>query len=210
MSTSPYCISISKEALAGLPVIVYTANIKVVDTIEEAKAVVSYLLTQPIVGIDTETRPSFQKGRTHQVALIQISTRDCAYLFRINKIGFIDELRKFLENENVVKVGLSLKDDFLGLHRQGDFTPAAIIELQSFVKEFGIIDASLQKIYAIIFGQRISKAQRLSNWEAPQLSDAQQHYAALDAWACLNIYHQLSNGIFNPAKSPYIVENNPS
>lgn len=206
MNNSPYCISISKEALAGLPMVAYTANIKVVDTLTEAQKAMEALLSVPVVGIDTETRPAFQKGRTHQVALIQISTPDTAYLFRINKIGFIQELRDFLENKDIVKVGLSLKDDFMGLHRQGNFEPASIVELQSYVKDFGITDASLQKIYGIIFGQRISKAQRLSNWEAAELTSAQQHYAALDAWACLNLYDHLSNGRFDPSQSPYIIE----
>ena len=52
-------------------------------------------------------------------------------------------------------------------------------------------DKSLQKIYGILFSEKISKSQRLSNWEADVLTDAQKQYAATDAWACLNIYHLL-------------------
>lgn len=206
MNNSPYCISISKEALAGMPLVEYTANIEVVDTEEDARKALNYIMTQPIVGLDTETRPAFQKGRTHKVALVQIATMDRAFLFRINRIGLMEELRQLLADERVVKVGLSLKDDFMGLHRIADFEPAGIIELQTYVKEFGISDASLQKIYGIIFGRRISKSQRLSNWEAAELTPAQQHYAALDAWACLNIYNHLKDGKFDGSTSPYLID----
>ena len=43
----------------------------------------------------------------------------------------------------------------------------------------------------ILFGQKISKSQQLSNWEAEQLTQPQQLYAATDAWACLTIYNRL-------------------
>ena len=65
------------------------------------------------------------------------------------------------------------------------------IELQEYVRAFGIQDKSLQKIYAILFGEKISKSQRLSNWEAETLTEPQKLYAATDAWACLNIYNKL-------------------
>ena len=138
------------------------------------------------------------------VSLIQIASESQAFLFRINKIGFIEELRQFLGNGAIKKVGLSLKDDFRALRRIDDFEPASIVELQSYVKKFNISDNSLQKIFAIIFGERISKGPRLSNWEAEMLTSGQQNYAALDAWACLKLYNHLESGAFNPQKSPFV------
>ena len=123
---------------------------------------------------------------------MQISTEDTCFLFRLNILGFPPQIIEFFNNPNILKVGLSIKDDFLMLRaRASGFDPQGFIELQSFVKAFGIEDNSLQKIYAILFEKKISKAQRLSNWESEILSRGQQHYAALDAWACRSIYMSL-------------------
>ena len=207
-----YVVSIGKEAIAAMPVKTYPAGIRVIDTPEQAQEAITDLSHEKIVGFDTETRPSFRKGHLHKVALMQISTAECCYLFRLNKIG-IDTVRPFLENPEVLKIGLSVHDDFNALRRSGNLEPGGFIDLQQVVKKFDISDISLQKIYAIIFGERISKSQRLSNWEADRLSDAQQAYAALDAWACLHIYNYLKQGEFDPVASPYrhiFVPDNPT
>lgn len=186
-------IAIDKAIINTLPIESFQGEIHVVDTVEEAQQALSDLCRHNILGIDTETRPSFRKGHTNKVSLIQISTHTDCYLFRINKIGLIDGLRELLTNEKVLKVGISLRDDFSVLHRVDDFEPHNFLDLQSVIRDYGISDMSLQKIYAIIFGKKISKAQRLSNWEAAELSVPQQYYAALDAWACLHIYDALQS-----------------
>ena len=180
-----------KAELAGLPKVACECRIVCIQTEAEADKAVDYLLTQKRVGVDTETRPSFVSGRLYKVALVQVSTLDICFLFRLNYIGFPQSLKRFLEDLQVEKIGLSLKDDFGALHRRSDFTPGEFIELQDYVHQFGIKDQSLQKIYANLFGRKISKAQRLSNWETDVLSDAQKSYAATDAWACLMIYNRL-------------------
>lgn len=189
-------ITISKEEIANMPHALFPGRIIVVQTPSEAKKAVAYLSDFPLLGFDTETRPSFKKGQIHKVSLIQISTEDTCFLFRINRTGFIDPIKKLLQNENITKIGLSIHDDFKMLHKLSDFTPQNFIELQEYVKKFNIQDASLQKIYAIVFGKKISKSQRLSNWEAETLSDAQKKYAATDAWACIEIYKKLRSGKF--------------
>ena len=186
-------IAIDKAFINTLPIECFQGEIHVVDTVEEAQQALSDLCQHNILGIDTETRPSFRKGHTNKVSLIQISTHTDCYLFRINKIGLIEGLRELLTNEKVLKVGISLRDDFSVLHRVDDFEPHNFLDLQSVIRDYGISDMSLQKIYAIIFGKKISKAQRLSNWEAAELSVPQQYYAALDAWACLHIYDALQS-----------------
>ncbi len=135
-----------------------------------------------------------------------MSTEYHSFLIRINKMGFTPELREFMECEDVIKVGLSLKDDFHMLHQVGEFEPRGFVELQDMVKKYHITDASLQKIYAILFGERISKSQRLTNWEAAQLTTPQMVYASIDAWACQRIYRRLVSGEFVPSQSPYIVK----
>lgn len=189
-----------------MPVEIFPGEITVVDT--EAKAVdaLEALSGHKIIGFDTETKPSFSKGRVHKVALMQLSTNDHCYLFRLNRIGMTDGLCRLIENPDIIKVGLSLHDDFSVLHRSVSVEPNGFVDLQSFVKEFHISDISLQKIYAIVFGKRISKGQRLTNWAADVLTPSQQTYAAIDAWACLRLYEYMGNGHFNPEQSSYIVD----
>ncbi len=187
-------ISIDKGTINTLPIESFAGNIHIVETVEAAEQAIRALRESSIIGIDTETRPSFKKGRSNKVSLVQLSTHTDCYLIRINKIGFIDALRELFADNQILKVGISLRDDFSVLHRVDDFEPHNFVDLQSIVPQYGIADMSLQKIYAIIFGKKISKAQRLSNWEAPTLSVPQQYYAALDAWACLHIYETLQAG----------------
>lgn len=186
-----------------MPQCTYPAQITVVDSTAEAIAALRALSKEKIVGFDTETRPSFHKGRTHKMALMQISTTERTFLFRLNKIGICQQLKDFLQNPDILKIGLSIHDDFSVFRRSEEFEPKGFIDLQDMVKHYQISDISLQKIYAILFGERISKAQRLSNWEAETLTDAQKAYAALDAWACLKIYNYLKSGEFKPQNSPY-------
>lgn len=184
--------TIDKKDIADLPRATFGGRIFVIFTEDEARNAVNYLNAQKLVGVDTETRPSFRKGNTNKVALLQISTEDTCFLFRLNSIGLPDFLEDFLQND-VLKIGLSLRDDFNMLRRRNQKDPREgnWIELQEYVPTFGIKDLSLQKIYAILFREKISKSQRLSNWEADVLTEAQQLYAATDAWACVRIYERL-------------------
>ena len=176
-----------------MPKVLFPGRIFVVYTESDDEKAVAYLKDQRIVGVDTETRPSFKRGTTHKVALLQISTQDTCFLFRLNRIGMPDSLQEFLMSDTL-KIGLSLKDDFNSLRKRQDMHPdrGNWIELQEYVGKFGIEDRSLQKIYANLFGEKISKNQRLSNWEADVLSEGQKLYAATDAWACVEIYNCLS------------------
>lgn len=198
-------IHISKEQVAELPIVKFEGDITLIDRREDVAEAVAYLRSQPLVGFDTETKPNFRKGMSNTVSLMQVSSEERTFLFRLNKIGLCEELCEFMECKDVLKVGLSLKDDFHMLHQIGAFEQANFVELQDMVKKFRITDASLQKIYAILFGERISKAQRLTNWEAATLTPAQMAYASLDAWACQRIYRLLEQGTWRPEESPYAV-----
>lgn len=181
--------TLSKAEIAQMPKVLFEGRIFVVYTEADTDKAVEYLKTQKIVGVDTETRPSFKRGTTHKVALLQIATSDTCFLFRLNRIGMPASLQEFLMSDTL-KVGLSLKDDFMMLRRRKDLhaEEGNWIELQDYVGRFGIDDRSLQKIYANLFGKKISKSQRLSNWEAETLTESQMRYAATDAWACVEIY----------------------
>lgn len=185
--------TISKAEIASMPKVLFEGRIFVIYTESDTDKAVEYLKHQRIVGVDTETRPSFRRGTTHKVALLQIATADTCFLFRLNKIGMPESLQDFLMSD-VLKIGLSLKDDFMMLRRRKEVhaEEGNWIELQDYVKRFGIADQSLQKIFANLFDQKISKNQRLSNWEAEVLTEGQMKYAATDAWACVEIYNYLS------------------
>ncbi len=180
-----------KKAIPELPVAAFEGRIEVVLTPQQAEKAVNFLLTQPLLGVDTETRPSFTKGRQHPVSLLQVSTEDICFLFRLNHIGLSPAIIRLLEDQTVAKIGLSWHDDLMGLHRLGNFTAGWFIDLQDHVREIGIEDMSLQKLFANMFGKRLNKRQQLSNWERDVLDDKQKSYAATDAWACIQIYNEL-------------------
>lgn len=184
-------LKITKEELAELPIETFDGEIIVVDHARKVKNAVSYLSAQAVIGFDTETKPAFKRGEANKVALMQLSSEDRCFLFRLNKIGYPDMLEDIFCNPHIKKIGLSLRDDFAALRKRSDRKPENFIDLQVFVDAYGIEDNSLQKIYALLFGKKISKNQRLSNWEGNTLTEAQQSYAAIDAWACLKIYNYL-------------------
>jgi ribonuclease D len=184
---------ITKEEVNLLPVIVFEGKITLVDDLSKVYPAIQELRKSSIVGIDTETKPSFTRGTHHKVSLVQISTLEHCFLFRLNYIDFPAALAEFLADKNITKIGLSLRDDLAGLNKRHTFKPDGFIDIQTIVQNYGVMELSLQKIYAILFGKKISKAQRLTNWESPELTEPQQRYAATDAWASLQIYLQLMN-----------------
>lgn len=196
---------ISKEKLLEFPEVKYPGKVILIDDPMKAKNALRYLNHVAQVGFDTETRPSFQKFRHYNVSLAQISCEDECFLFRLQKIGSLDGFMQFLENPEVQKIGLSLRDDFHQLAKLQEFNPQGFVDLQTFVKDYDIADMSLQKIFGIIFERRISKHQRLTNWEAEKLTEHQQHYAAIDAWACQQIYNHLLAGGFDREHCPYVL-----
>lgn len=201
-----FTLSIAKDHLSALAATHFNGDIRLIDKPEDVREAINAIRSAGTVGFDTETRPSFQKGQLHSVALLQLSTEDCCWLFRLNMIGMPDEIKDLLEDRNVRKIGLSIHDDFHNLRRIRPVEPQGFIELQDYTRRYHIADKSLTKIYAILFGSRISKGQRLTNWEASELSVYQQSYAALDAYACLKIYNYLESGQFDPARSPFRIQ----
>lgn len=187
-----YRESIDKDELAELPLIQFEGKIRLVESKDDYLASIEYLSQQKLLGFDTETKPAFKKGVVNEVALLQLSTHDHAFLFRLNKIGLPNGLKSILENPEIQKIGVAIRDDIKGLQKLNHFKPGGFIELQEHVKDFGIQDFSLKKLSAIVLGYRISKSQRITNWEAPDLTEAQQIYAATDAWISHRIYESLN------------------
>jgi ribonuclease D len=194
MVNNKYNPNISSEELAGCELSWFRGEIVMADDLETFHSVLPRLNRTKLLGFDTETKPNFTRGKRNKVSLIQLSTEDLAVLIRINKIGLPEELIRLLSDPSVIKAGVAIHDDIRFLKGVKKFSPEGFIDLQSFVKEFGIESAGLKKMTAIVLGFRISKRQQVTDWEADKLTEAQQIYAATDAWVCHQIYRKLING----------------
>lgn len=184
---------IEKEEVNKMPLTAFEGEIIVVRTKMGLWKAMRYLNKQTCVGVDTETRPAFEHGQHFPTALVQIATLEKCFLFQLRHIGFPKMLADFFANPGICKVGLAFRDDLTGLKRLRYFEPHNCLDVQKMVVKYGILDLGLQKIFAIIFGKKISKSQQLTNWDIPTLTAEQARYASTDAWATLMIYKELLN-----------------
>ena len=183
--------SISNEEVAALQAVQFEGEIIIVETAEALEQACAHLSQQTILGFDTETRPSFTAGVTNKVALLQLYGGGKCFLIRLNRVQMTKQLTEILHNPNIIKVGAAVKNDIVGLSKLRHFTAGGFVDLQDIVENYGIKDKSLRKISGIVLGKKVSKAQRVSNWEAKTLTLQQQVYAATDAWVCVEIYNHL-------------------
>lgn len=186
-----YLSTIDNDSVALLPAAHFDGRIVVVDSEEQIEAACQDLARYDIIGFDTETRPSFRAGVSHKVSLMQLSTPEVCYLFRLCRIPLNNRLLKILGSRRILKVGADVAGDIRSLHALRNFRADGFVDLQTEAPRWGIEDKSLRKLSAIVLGQRVSKAQRLSNWEAEVLTPQQQEYAATDAWVCIRILEHL-------------------
>ncbi|MFC3417645.1 3'-5' exonuclease [Algoriphagus hitonicola] len=186
-------LQISKEEVNQLPLGQFEGEIYLIDQAEDVDEVVEFLERQHVLGFDTETKPAFRKGVVNQVSLLQISTSEQAFLFRLNHVGFPDSIRNLLEREHIVKVGAAVHDDIKGLAKLTDsFYASSFFDLNDELKKIGFHNVGVRNLSGMVLGIRISKSEQVSNWEAEELTERQQRYAATDAWACLEIFKKLN------------------
>jgi ribonuclease D len=199
----PY--SISKEEVNELPLGQFEGEIYLIDHPDQVEEAVDFLEDQHIIGFDTETKPSFKKGQFNHVSLLQLSTTEQAFLFRLNKIGFPDQIRNLMEKENLIKIGAAVHDDLKGLGKLTDsFYPQSFFDLNDELKKVGFHNVGVRNLSGMVLKIRISKSEQVSNWESEILTEKQQRYAATDAWACLKIFNVLReegflDELFNPS-----------
>ena len=186
-----FVANISNEDVAALEAVHFDGRIEVVETPNALAKACQILSKERIIGFDTETRPSFQAGVSHKVSLLQLSTATHCFLIRLNKLPLSREVIAILSSKDIKKIGADVRNDIAALNKLRHFSADGFIDLQSEVGKYGIEDKSLRKISGIVLGKRVSKAQRLSNWAAKQLTTQQQMYAATDAWVCIEIYNRL-------------------
>lgn len=184
-------LNITPEEILTLPYGGFQGKIHLIDSRDGIRRAAEAIASQPLLGFDTETRPSFRKGEFHHVALLQLATREEAWLFRLNRIGLTEDLIRLLAETNIAKCGVAIRDDLKGLQKLEPFDPGGFIELATVSKEAGLQVEGLRKLAAILLGIRISKSAQTTNWESRVLTDKQIEYAATDAWASLEIYNKL-------------------
>jgi ribonuclease D len=194
MVNNRYSESITPEELEKFELSWFRGKIVVVENMKSFNETFPRILNSEILGFDTETKPSFRKGRKNKVSLIQLANEEIACLIRINKVGIPAELSELLADPRIIKAGVAVHDDIRFLKRVKGFNPSGFIDLQKLVRDYGIQCSGLKKLSAIVLGFRISKRQQVTDWEAEQLTEAQQIYAATDAWVCHQIYMKLVNG----------------
>jgi len=187
--------NITEDEIKELPLFSYNGNVVVVDNKETYHKILPELFLDNILGFDTETKPCFKKGMANltPVSLLQLSSVDKTYLFRLNKLPLQKEVIRLLSSEQYKKIGVSIRDDIKSLQKLKKFKADGFIDLQQYVKDFKIADMSLKKMAAIVLRIRISKAQQLSNWDAPQLNEKQIQYAATDSWISREIFIKLNS-----------------
>ena len=186
---------ISKEELKGFPIKRFGGQIHIVENEADALRAVAYLSKYKFIGFDTESKPTFVKGKSniHGIALLQLSSDREAFLFRLNHFEMPESLKLLLENPNIYKIGSATHGDIhklAELYKKGEFHPQGFVDIQVVGKKYKIETVGLTKLTALLLGFRISKRQQLSNWEAEELSEAQILYAATDAWACFVLYEE--------------------
>lgn len=186
-----FAATISNDDITAMPTARFNGRIAIVDKESQIEAACRDLSRWPVIGFDTETRPSFRAGVTNRVALLQLSTPKTCYLFRLCRIRLDNRILKILCSKRIIKVGADVAGDMRSLHVLRDFNAQGFVDLQTEAGTCGIEEKSLRKIAAITLGVRVSKAQRLSNWEAAELTGQQKMYAAIDAWICIEILDRI-------------------
>jgi ribonuclease D len=185
-------INITHEEINELPLGAFEGKVIVVDDAHHLSKAFTEINHHKTVGFDTETKPVFVRGHQNKVALMQIALPDKVFLIRINHTGLQPEIIHFLENENIAKAGVALRDDIKALQRLKKFEPQGVIELADLAKKAGLEIEGVKKLAGLLLGFRISKSAQTSNWEANDLNEKQISYAATDAWVCLEIFNKLN------------------
>jgi len=173
------------DALADLPQARFEGKIHIIDTAESMMEHLPRLFGEELLGFDTETRPAFRRGERYRPALVQLACSRDAYIFRLNPLGGVPQaLKDLLECPRPVKAGIGLAQDIAALRSWEDFCchQGALLDLVPLAHKLGFARPNLRSLAAELLGLRVSKKARLTNWENPQLTEAQIHYAAVDAW----------------------------
>ena len=201
MSDSSTHLHISKADINRLPMKQYEGPVHLIRTLEEAEQAVAKLKQETLLGFDTETRPTFRVGEYYPPSLLQLATGKEVFLFQIKLTGLTEGLREILASPDIIKTGVSIRDDLSELRKLAGFEPAGFVELATCAKQAHIKNLGLRGLAALLLGFRVSKREQVSNWAKNELTESQIRYAATDAWLGREIYlHMDGLGLINKAR----------
>ena len=180
--------ALSREEINELPIRRYEGPVHLVAAPAELAQAMADILQESVLGFDTETRPSFRVGESYPPALAQVATARAVYLFRLQRLDCSAALAQFLSAERIVKAGVGLAEDLRQLRKSFQFTEKAVVDLSATAKRQGLAKTGVRTLAAAFLGFRIPKGSKTSNWAAAHLTPQQIAYAAMDAWACRELY----------------------
>ena len=193
---------LSCEEINAMPLFHYEGPVQVIRTLEDWKNALPDLRSADLLGFDTETRPSFRKGRRNFPALIQLATANAVYLVQLAFLPFGPHVVEVLANPDQVKAGVGIRDDMRDLARLHDFEPAGLVDLGGVARAHKLPSQGLRTLAANFFGWRISKGSQCSNWSLMELTPRQIAYAATDAWIGRLIFVRMCELGLIPASKP--------
>jgi len=168
------------------------ADIVLVDTAALADEVAQLLLAESVIGLDTESKPTFAKGEVSTGPhLIQLATDSKAYLFHVAYPATLASLKSILEAPALMKVGFGLQGDLAQLRSKLGVTPQNIVDLATTLRN-GKNMLGAKAAVALYFGQRMQKSRKAttSNWANPRMTERQMRYAADDAQVAIRVYRK--------------------
>jgi ribonuclease D len=169
----------------------WEGEVLVVRREEDIEPALARLGGKPVLGFDTETRPSFRRGVAYPPALLQLACADFAVLFQLGRIGLPEGLKALLSDATVVKAGVAVGRDVQDLQAFSFFQPCGFVELGDLAERVGLKARGLRGLAAEVLGLRIAKGQRTSNWARDVLTTSQIAYAATDAWIGFALHEAL-------------------
>lgn len=179
---------LDKETINQFPLIRFHGSVKVAENAKAFQRYASKLRKQRVLGFDIECKPNFKRGPNNPPALLQLATSDQAFLFRLFPVMKLGPLVEILENPEIIKTGVAVKDDLQNLNKIEELKPAGFEDLAQLAQSLKIEQTGLRNLTAIFFKQRLSKSAQLSNWQKRPLTPSQVNYAATDAWISRELY----------------------
>ena len=184
-------LHITKDEINRLPMKQYEGPLHLIRKPDDAERAAVKLKQETLLGFDTETRPTFRVGEYYQPSLLQLATENEVFLFQIKLTGLTQGLCEILSNPDIIKTGVSIRDDLSELKKLTTFEPSGFVELATHAKQAHIKNLGLRGLAALLLGFRVSKREQTSNWAKNELTESQLRYAATDAWLGREIYRHM-------------------
>ena len=184
--------SVTREEVQLLPLARFDGPIHIISRQGPYTEACKILAAEPVLGFDTESRPSFRRGQNFLPSLIQLATSKEVFLFQIGNRHIPDEIVAILENASIIKAGLALQQDFTKLRQIRMFQERGVVDLSGVASKMGVKTTGLRSLAAIFLRVRVSKGAQVTNWSKEELTPAQIQYAAVDAWISRELYFKLN------------------